>query len=83
MFRRNRHKEDTLIRVACALTAVLIVAQAPAVAQFGYLNEEALSALADNQVAPMEVRIEIARYLRPLDLCQSSAGTRTRPTLSC
>ncbi len=60
-WKHNHHEEDTLIRLACAFTAVLIVAQAPAMAQFAYLNEDALSALADNQVAPMD-SIGVADY---------------------
>ena len=50
-----------MIRVACTLTAALVVFQTPAMAQFGYLNENALSALANNQVASMD-SIGIADY---------------------
>jgi len=50
-----------LTRVTFALAAILIAAHAPVMAQFGYLNEEALSALANNQFAPMD-SIGIAEY---------------------
>ena len=50
-----------MIRFAFLLTLGLILAQSPARAQFGYLNEEALSALANNQVAPID-SIGFAEY---------------------
>lgn len=41
--------------------SLLVCVTAPAAAQFGYLNEEALSELADNQTAPID-SIGVAQY---------------------
>ncbi|MFC2085971.1 L,D-transpeptidase [Bacteroidota bacterium] len=50
-----------MIRVAFTMAALLAVAHYPALAQFGYLNQEALSALANNQIASMD-SIGVAAY---------------------
>ncbi|MGD8414649.1 MAG: L,D-transpeptidase [Candidatus Latescibacterota bacterium] len=41
-------------RLGIGLALILLCSSTPAVGQFGYLNEEALSSLADNQTAPMD-----------------------------
>jgi hypothetical protein len=43
-----------LIRTLVAVAAFVAAYALPAHSQFGYLNQEALSALADNQMAPMD-----------------------------